>query len=126
MRFKVIELKGIGPQAAKALEKAGYYYAEQLLKMNVAEVAKKTGLEAIRLQTWQDYVKMMKLKGIGPNYANLLHRDDVGIANLGQLAKANPEDLLKKLTASNKKRHLVKVLPTLKKIQRWIEEAKKV
>ena len=125
MRFTILELKGIGPQAAKALEKAGYYYAEELVPMDVKKVSKETNIAEDKLQQWKDYVALMKIKSIGPNYANLLHRQDVGIATAADLSKAQPDALLKKLIESNKKKRLVKVLPTLAKVQRWIETAKK-
>jgi hypothetical protein len=66
----------------------------------------------------------MKIHSIGPAYANIMHREDVGVKKMEDLAKANPDDLLKKIIASNKKRRLVKVVPTIAKVKRWINEAK--
>ena len=126
MKFKIIELKGVGPQAAKALEKLGYYYAEQLLTIDVAAISKQTKLEMKTLQRWKDYVSLMKIKTLGPAYANILHRDDVGINTPQDLAKSQPNDVLNNMIQSNKKCQLVKVLPTLKKVTNWIEVAKKI
>ncbi len=75
------------------------------------------------LQKWQDYVALMKIPTIGPAYASLLHRNDVGICSETDLSRCNAQDLLEKLEQSNKKKHLVKILPTLSKVQRWIAAA---
>ena len=48
---------------------------------------------------------------IGPAYANLLHRSDVGVCSTADLGKCNAKELLEKLSQSNKKKRLVKVLP---------------
>lgn len=124
MKFKVIELKGVGPQGAKALEKAGFYYADSLLEMDEKKISKTTGIPEEVLLRWKSYVLLMKIHSLGPAYANILFRDDVGVKNIDDLAKSDPEKLLEKMTQSNKKRRIVKVLPTLAKLKRWIEEAK--
>lgn len=108
------------------MEKAGYYYTDELLGINVDEVAKKTGLDSSDLQKWKNYVHLMKVRTVGPAYANILHRDDVGICTTKDLATVHPAELLNKMTASNKHRRLVKILPNLKRIERWIETAKKL
>lgn len=126
MKFKIIELKGVGPQAAKALEKNGLYYADQLVKADAETVSKQTGLAKKDVQRWIDYTHLMKIRTLGPAYANILHRDDVGIPTVHDLAKSKPEDVLAKMLASNKRRPRVKVLPTLKKVENWIQTAKEV
>jgi predicted flap endonuclease-1-like 5' DNA nuclease len=124
MKFKIIELKGVGPQAAKALEKNGLYYAEQLYNADAEIVSKQTGLAKKDVQRWIDYTHLMKIRTLGPAYANILHREDVGISTVQDLAKCKAEEVLTKMTASNKRRPRVKVLPTLKKVENWIQTAK--
>jgi predicted flap endonuclease-1-like 5' DNA nuclease len=125
MRFKIIDLKGVGPHNAKALEKAGFYYAEELLNLDVHKISSETKINEKDLQRWKDNITIMKIRSIGPAYACLLHRDDVGILTINDLAKCNAKDLLDKIANSNKNKRLVKVLPTLNKVQRWIDTAKK-
>ena len=115
MKFKIIELKGVGPQAAKALGKAGYYYAEELLEIDPAVVAKKTGLDVKKVQAWKDYVHLMKIRTLGPAYANIMHRPDVGVLNIQMLAAAKAPELLEKMTKSNKARRYVLVSVTRRK-----------
>ena len=124
MRFKIIELKGIGPQNAKALEKAGFYYAEELQSLDVKKVSVQTKIDEKDLQKWKDYVALMKIRTIGPAYANLLHCSDVGVCSTADLGKCNAKELLEKLSQSNKKKRLVKVLPTIVKVERWINAAR--
>lgn len=123
MRLTILQLKGVGPQNAKALEKAGYYYAEELALIPVENVSKQTGIPESELQRFKTFVHLMRIKSIGPNYANLLYRDDVRIFNLNDLAKAQPEDLYQKLKKSNRNKRLVKVLPTFNKVEKWIKYA---
>jgi hypothetical protein len=78
------------------------------------------------LQKWQNYVRLMKVRTVGPAYANILHRNDVGIYSPKDLTTVKPMELLNKMAASNKRHRLVKVLPNIKRIERWIESAKKL
>ena len=123
MRFRIIELKGVGPQNAKALKKAGLYYADQLRTIDLQKLSLQTKIDVQILQTWQDYVALMKIPTIGPAYAKLLHRSDVGVCSEADLSHCSAQELLEKMRQSNKKKHLVKVLPTIPKIQRWIATA---
>ena len=111
MRFRIIELKGVAPENAKALEKAGLYYADQLRTIDLQQLSSQTKIDVQILQKWQDYVALMKIRTIGPAYANLLRRNDVGVCSEADLSHSNAQELLEKMRQSNKKKHLVKVLP---------------
>lgn len=126
MRFRIIELRGVGPQNAKKLENVGLYYAFELKEMDVKEISGKTGISEENLQMWKDYMSLMQFRHIGPNYANLLHREDVGIKTIRDFAHKNPNEILQKMKESNKRRRLVKVLPNIEKINDWISIAQKI
>jgi predicted flap endonuclease-1-like 5' DNA nuclease len=124
MRFRIVDLRGIGPQDTKALKKAGVMYAEQLKQTDINKLSVDSGISKEKLSKWKNYVIFMGIRTIGPHYAILLHRPDVGINSIQELAKCSSNELLTKIIESNKRKRLVKVLPTIKKVENWIEIAK--
>ena len=92
--------------------------------LDVKKVSVQTKIDEKDLQKWKDYVSLMKIRTIGPAYANLLHRSDVGAYSTADLRKCNPKELLEKLSQSNKKKRLVKVLPTIAKVEQSINAAR--
>jgi predicted flap endonuclease-1-like 5' DNA nuclease len=66
----------------------------------------------------------MRIKGIGEEYADLLHA--AGVDTVKELKYRNPCNLAKAMASANAKRKLVRLLPSEKTIGRWIEDAKKL
>jgi hypothetical protein len=66
----------------------------------------------------------MRIKGIGEEYAELLGA--AGVDTVKELTYRNPCNLAKAMALANKKRKLVRLLPSDKAILRWIEHAKKL
>jgi predicted flap endonuclease-1-like 5' DNA nuclease len=66
----------------------------------------------------------MRIKGVGQEYAELLHA--AGVDTVNELRYRNPANLAKKMAEANAERKLVRVLPSELMIQRWIEHAKKL
>ncbi len=67
---------------------------------------------------------LMRIKGVGEEYSDLL--EEAGVDTIAELANRVPENLLAKLKETNEKEKLVRRLPVLKQVQRWVEEAKKL
>ncbi len=67
---------------------------------------------------------LFRIKGIGPEYSELLEK--AGVDTVKELRHRIPEHLHAKLEEVNKAegQPLVRVLPGLKAVQSWIEEAK--
>ncbi len=84
----------------------------------------KTGIDQKRLLEWANKADKMRVKGLGKEYAELLHA--VGVDTVRELKYRNPEKLAHAMAAANKKRKLVRLVPTEKAVGRWIEEAKKL
>jgi len=66
----------------------------------------------------------MRIKGVGEEYAELLHA--AGVDTVKDLKYRNPANLAKAMAAANAKRKLVRLLPSEKAVLRWIEHAKKL
>ena len=88
------------------------------------DLAKKTGIDQKRLLEWANKADKMRVKGLGKEYAELLQA--VGVDTVRELKYRNPEKLAQALASANKKRKLVRLVPTEKAVGRWIEAAKKL
>jgi predicted flap endonuclease-1-like 5' DNA nuclease len=127
--IKVEEIEGIGKKYAKQLEKAGIKTVEDLLEKGATkkgrnELAKRTGLSEKLILTWVNHADLFRVKGIGKQYAELL--EAAGVDTVVELSKRNPENLLDSMIKTNEKKHLVRALPYLKQVKKWVEQAKKL
>ena len=61
---------------------------------------------------------------MGKGYAGLLR--EVGVDTVKELRYRNPSRLAKTMADANKKRRLVRLLPSEKLVSRWVESAKKL
>ena len=127
--IKVEEIEGIGKKYAKQLEKAGIKTVEDLLEKGATkkgrnELVKRTGLSEKLVLTWVNHADLFRVKGIGKQYAELL--EAAGVDTVVELSKRNPENLLDSMIKTNEKKHLVRALPYLKQVKKWVEQAKKL
>lgn len=87
-------------------------------------LAEKTGIDPKRLLEWANKADRMRVKGLGKEYAELLRI--VGVDTVRELKYRNPGKLAEAMAAANKKRKLVRLVPTEKAVGRWISSAKKL
>ena len=66
----------------------------------------------------------MRIKGIRKEYAELLHA--AGVDTVKELKYRNPANLARAMAEANKKRKMVRLLPSEKLVAHWIENAKKL
>jgi len=127
--IKISDIEGIGPAIKKKLDKAGIKSVNGLLKMGASkkgrkEIAVATGIDTKTILSWVNMADLYRVKGIGSEYSELLHA--AGVDTIKELRKRNAENLVKKMAEVNsaKKKGLVRALPTLKRVQSWVEHAK--
>ena len=87
-------------------------------------LAAKFGLDAKRLLHWANAADRMRVAGLGKEYAELLRA--AGVDTVRELRYRNPAHLAQALADANKKRKLVRLLPSEKAVGRWIENARKL
>lgn len=87
-------------------------------------LSQKTGIDQKRLLRWANAADRMRVKGLGKEYSELLRI--VGVDTVKELKYRNPGKLAQAMAAANKKRKMVRLVPTEKAVGRWIEEAKKL
>ena len=120
-------IEGIGHRAATKLRKNGVRTTESLLKRagdrkGRRELAEATGQDEKQILEWVNRADLMRVKGIGEEYSDLL--ESAGVDTIKALRNRNPANLLAKMVEVNKKRKLVRRLPTEAMVARWVEEAK--
>lgn len=121
------EIEGIGPAYAQKLDAAGVTGIPHLLelggtKAGRAALAERSGIEERHILTWVNHVDLMRLDGVGTEYADLL--EDVGVDSVPELAGRNAENLAKAMAEANAKRTRVQRVPSATTVQKWVDEAK--
>ena len=111
-------MKALGVRSKAALLKAG------ATKKGRVDLAAKAGISEKLILEWVNRADLYRVKGIGTQYADLL--ENAGVDTVVELAGRKAENLLEKMKQVNAERKLVRLLPALSKVQRWIAEAKKL
>jgi predicted flap endonuclease-1-like 5' DNA nuclease len=128
--MKIIDIEGIGPSyATKLANKAGIRSVEALLKNGATEKGRKeiataTGINDSLILEWVNRADLYRIKGVGSQYSDLLEK--AGVDTVVELSKRVPENLYKKMVEINTAKNLVNGMPGLKKVQNWVDQAKKL
>lgn len=99
----VIIIEGVGEKFASRLNSHGIITIPQLMRSEAPEVARLIGTTPEVVQEWQAMGQLMQVRGIGPQFAELLVR--AGITRVGELSRADAEvlaDRIKHLQAGRK------------------------
>ena len=124
---KLTEIEGVGPVYASKLQKAGITTVEALLEAGATpqgrkELEDKTEIGHKLIIEWVNLADLMRIKGVGEEYADLL--EEAGVDTVKELRNRNPENLYKALLATNEAKNLVRQVPGLEQVKGWIERAK--
>lgn len=127
MSYKIQEIEGIGPSFGSKLETANIKTTDDLLETcstagGRKDVAAKTGLSEPQLLKWSNMADLMRISGIGPEYAELLER--AGVDTVKELRNRNAESLASAMKDANEKSNLTRIVPTARVVTGWIEQAK--
>ena len=129
MSYPITDIDGIDGEAAEILKSVGIRSTERLLDMartvrGRKMLAMKTGFDEKRLLCWANVADRMRIKGIRKEYAELLQA--AGVDTVKDLKYRNPANLANAMAEANKKRKIVRLLPSEKVVGHWIENAKKL
>ena len=86
-------------------------------------MAKKTRISQTTILKYVNHIAMTRIKGLGEKYVVLLEK--AGIVRVSQLGKMAATSLHARLVNFNKSRHIVKGIPSTKKLTAWIRQAKR-
>jgi len=129
MTYPVTEIRNIGPDVAAILKSDGIRTTLGLLRSAQTpkqrlKIAGKIGAPEKIVLDWVTAADRMRVKGVGWEYAQLLCA--VGVRTSCELKYRNPKKLVQAMTEANCKRNLVRLLPSERTVERWIEDAKKL
>jgi hypothetical protein len=127
MAYPITEIQGIGADIAEVLKSDGIRTTLGLLRSAKTpkqrlKLALKIGANEKNVLDWVTAADRMRIKGVGAEYCELLRV--VGVRTTNELRFRNPQRLMLAMKDANTKRKLVRVLPSLSMVMRWIEDAK--
>lgn len=126
---RIIDIEGVGATYAKKLQSVGVRTTERLLKVaghkrGREDLAKQTGISEKLILEWVNLSDLMRIKGVGEEYSDLL--EEAGVDSIKELRNRVPENLHKAILDTNKRKKLVRRPPSFKEVRRWVQEAKKI
>lgn len=129
MGYPITDIRAIGVDIAMALKSEGIRTTVGLLRQGNTpkqrlKIAERIGATDKLVLDWVTAADRMRVKGVGWEYAELLRA--AGVKTVRELKYRNPQKLVEQMTEANSRRKLVRSLPTLSMVQRWIENAKKL
>jgi predicted flap endonuclease-1-like 5' DNA nuclease len=127
MGYKIQEIEGIGPAFAEKLAAANINTTDDLLNLccdakGRKAVAEQTTLSEAQLLKWSNMADLMRISGIGPEYAELL--EAAGVDTVKELATRNSDNLASKMSEINEQKKLTRALPAASVVAKWVEAAK--
>lgn len=86
-----------------------------------SDISSRTGIATSDLLKWAQQADLMRVKGVGAEYADLLAA--AGVDTIKALRRRNAQNLMVAMTQINAKRRKVQRLPTVEMVQTWIDDA---
>jgi predicted flap endonuclease-1-like 5' DNA nuclease len=122
----VYELEGVRRPEARRLRAVGIHHTGQLLAVDADDVSRRTGIEAGRLRVWQSMADLVRVNGIGPQFAALLYQ--AGVHDVAHLAKETPESLKDRVKnyLNSARRPPTRVPVDDGRARAWIDEAQRL
>lgn len=129
MAYKVIDIEGVGAAYAEKLVAAGVNTAAQLLE----KCATPAGRNALEAETeisgklilkWANHADLFRVKGVGPQFAELL--EAAGVDTVKELAHRKAENLAAKMLEVNAEKKLVRRVPVVSEVQKMVDYAKEL
>ena len=129
MSYPITDIGGIDGDVAATFKSVGIRSTGRLLEeartvKGRKALAEKTGFDEKQLLCWANVADRMRIKGISKEYAELLQA--AGVDTVKELKYRNPANLASAMADANRKRKMVRLLPSEKLVGRWIENAKKL
>jgi hypothetical protein len=123
---KLEELEGIGGVYAGRLRDEGVTTSEDLLlragsRSGRGMLAAASGISERLLLEWVNHCDLMRIDGVGAEYADLL--EEAGVDSCAELARRNAASLHTALTEANERKPLVRRLPSVEMVGRWVAAA---
>lgn len=129
MSYKIIDIEGVGEVYAEKLTAAGIKKVEDLLEKCAAPKGRKDLAEATEISEklilrWTNHADLFRISGVGPQFAELL--EAAGVDTVKEFRHRVAENLVPKLEEVNAQKNLVNRVPSVKEVQKMIDQAKEL
>ena len=129
MAYKIDEIEGIGPSYAEKLTAAKITNTDRLLAecgnaKGRKAVSEATGISEGSLLSWANMADLLRISGVGKQFAELMHA--AGVDTIKELRQRNAENLAEAMTKINAEKKLTKGSTNADAVGKWIEQAKKM
>jgi predicted flap endonuclease-1-like 5' DNA nuclease len=129
MSYKIVDIEGVGEVYAQKLEAAGIAKVEDLLEKCAApkgrkELAEQTGISEKLILRWTNHADLFRINGVGPQFAELL--EAAGVDTVKEFRHRVAENLVPKMEEVNNQKNLVNRVPSVKEVQKMIDQAKEM
>ena len=126
--MKIDEIEGIGATQAAKLAAAGVSTTEELLQWGANKAGRQsledtTGISSKLILEWVNHVDLMRIKGVGSEYSDLL--EAAGVDSPSELANRNATNLattFQELVAARPS--IVRRVPSASEVAGWIAQSK--
>ena len=125
--MKIEEVEGIGPTFAAKLIAAGVSTTDALLERGATAsgrdaLSAATGISERQLLEWVNHADLMRINGVGSEYADLL--EAAGVDSCAELARRNAANLAMTFQELDAARpNWIRQIPSEATIAGWIEQA---
>lgn len=125
--MNIIDIEGIGPAYAAKLADGGVKTTDDLLAQGASAAGRKrladaTGLSEAQLLKWVNHVDLMRLDGVGSEYADLL--EAAGVDSCAELAQRNAANLAITFQEVDAARpNWIRRVPSEETVAGWIAQA---
>jgi predicted flap endonuclease-1-like 5' DNA nuclease len=124
---KIDNIEGIGPKYAKKLINYGIGTTDRLLlvaahKRGREDLAEQTKIPGKLILEWVNLADLIRIKGIGEEYSNLL--EEAGVDTVSELRQSHANNLYKSLVEINREKFLVRRIPSKRDVENWVKQAK--
>ena len=127
--MNIQSIEGIGPVNAERLRAAGISTVGVLLEAGATKAGRKqlatnTGLAEDLILGWVNRADLMRVRGVGSQYSDLL--EAAGVDTVKELRHRRPDNLHQAMAEANAQRNLVRRVPTAHEVERWISRAREL
>ena len=123
MHLCLLQAEEVGIQLIEYFLEVLAYYGSQAVYVPTDEFHG-TGITGKLILTWVNHADLFRIKGIGPQFSELLEAS--GVDTVKELKHRVAANLVAKMTEVNEAKHLTKVVPTEVMVQKMIDQAKEL
>lgn len=129
MSYRIEEIEGIGSAYAVKLNNAGINTTDDLLnrastKAGKESLAAETGITEKLILKWANHADLMRIKGIGGQFAELLEAS--GVDTVKELRHRVASNLHTRIVEVNEAKNLCNRTPAETEVKRMIDQAKEL